>query len=277
MGRGKKIFLIATVLIIVLLIMNLFYLKYKRFQCGQMLEAIEQNDIERLEFLLKISDPNSITLSPLANLLWDGSYQKTPLQLACYKGNMDMIKLLVENGADVNYSPRSTYATPLGIMMQSDSVEKMRIIDYLIENGADVDYDKSGYKNPGYLLVAQEEFSPQEMSILKKILKMGADSEEKRLLQIACIWKHEKVIRFLVEECEYDASNPKNICGYCYGIDDYSYETFEYFLQHGANPYEKYCANKYQGEKNAIEQLKEKSPEWAEKLQELAKKYGYEE
>ena len=277
MVRGKKILIIVIVSIIVLSIINSRCSKYKRFQCGQMLEAIEENDITRLEFLLKVADPNSITLHPIANLFWDGSYQKTPLQLACYKGNLDIIKLLLKNGADINYCPRSTYATPLGIMMQSDSVEKMKIIDYLIEKGADVDYHKSEYKHPGHLLLAQEEFSQIEMDILKKLLKEGTDPEKKKLLQIACIWKHEEAIRLLVEEWGYDASDPKNIYGYCYGNNEYSYETFEYFLQHGANPYEKYCANKYQGEKSAIEQLKEKSPEWAEKLEALAKEYGFEE
>ena len=43
--------------------------------------------------------------------------------------------------------------------------------------------------------------------------------------------KHEELIRYFIEECGYDASDPYYLCGYCFGVDKYSYETFEYFLQ----------------------------------------------
>ena len=79
------------------------------------------------------------------------------------------------------------------------------------------------------------------------------------------------MIRYFVEECGYDASDPYYLCGYCFGVEKYSYETLEYFLQRGTNPY-----TKSEDDKNAIEHLNEKSPEWAEKLIELAAKYGFE-
>ena len=102
----------------------------------------------------------------------------------------------------------------------------------------------------------------------------GADSEKKRVLIAACSNKDEEMIKYLVDKCGYDVSDPGCIVTYCYGFGECSYETLEYFLERGANPYKKYCISKFAGEKSALDCLQEKSPEWAEKLIELAASYG---
>jgi len=66
----------------------------------------------------------------------------SPLQTGCSIGNYEIVKLLVENGANVNYQDKYIKSTPLIDAVNSD--EKI-IVNYLIEHGADkTKKDKSG-------------------------------------------------------------------------------------------------------------------------------------
>ena len=269
---SKKIFRIILLSVVAFLILNAIYVGYEKIQCRRMINAIENNDIEKLERILKFSNPNCTTEAAMVSAMSQtGRY--TPLGEACKTGDFEMVKLLVENGADVNYVPSYTIASPVGFAVESDSTDNLKIVKYLIENGADVNYSRFSQSLPITMLF-WEEAEPNRMEILKVLMEAGADPEKDIALEMACAWKHEEAIRYLVEECGYDASDPECIGSYCNGVGEYSYETFEYFLERGANPYEKYYINKYIGEKSAIECLQEESPEWAEKLIDLAASYG---
>lgn len=67
----------------------------------------------------------------------------TPLHHACHAGQLDIIKLLVEAGADVN-SPTFSGATPL---MRAIESSRPCCVEYLIKSGATVTAEnKSGTK-----------------------------------------------------------------------------------------------------------------------------------
>ena len=271
----KKIFKIILILIAVVLFLalNMISVFYGKIQCNRMIDAIENNDITKLESILNFSNPNCTTITIVKSMLTQ-ELRHTPLGTACDEGNFEMVKLLVEDGADVNYVPRNTLASPLGFAVRSNSIDNLKIVEYLIENGADVNCSGNNQSSPvSRALPVSGTPRPNAMEILKFLLEAGADSE-KEALGSACYAKDEEAIRYLVEEWGYDASDPECIVLYCYGGGEYSYETFEYFLERGANPYEKYRINKFIGEKSAIECLREESPEWAEKLIELATSYG---
>lgn len=231
-----------------------------------MLDAIETNDMEKLESALKYGNPNSVPGIPFLEALAQFPEKQTPLQFACLKGNFEMVRFLVENGADVNYRTLNASFSPLWYAaVESDNPE---IVRYLIEEGANVNTLKRYIER----ILMEVELPPNGMEIIRELVNAGTDMSYEGYLYKACFMKHEEAIRYFVEECGYDASNPYFLCGYCFGIDKYSYETLEYFLQRGANPYTK----SLDGE-SAIDLLNEKSPEWAEKLIELAEKYGFEE
>lgn len=62
---------------------------------------------------------------------------------ACENGNLDIVKLLVENGAEIN-AKDSTDWTPL---FHAVSYENFNIIKYLVEHGPEIDItDTSGDK-----------------------------------------------------------------------------------------------------------------------------------
>ena len=240
-----------------------------------MLAAIENNDIDKLESILKFASPNCVTGTVVKSTL-SQKFRYTPLGVACEEGNFEMVKILIENGADVNYVPINTMASPLGLSAKSDSVDNLRIVKFLLENGADVNDYRENQMHPASMALSDRKLRPNGMEILEVLLEAGADPEKNRILKTACYDKDEEAIRYLIEEWGYDASNPANICLYCYGGGEYSYDTFEYFLKRGANPYEKYSINNYIEEKCAIDYLLEKSPEWAETLIKLAAEYGFE-
>ncbi len=273
--NGKKIFKIILLTIATFLLLSAMYVGYEKIQCNRMIDAIRENDIEKLESILKFANPNCVSDALIPTAMSENE-RYTPLGEACKVGDFEMVKLLVENGADVNYAPILTDTSPLGFAAESESIDNLKIVKYLIEKGADVDFSKYRHSHPGFRVLSTggEDLRPNGMEILEALLEAGADPDKKQLLEVACVQKHEEVIRYLVEEWGYDASDPEIIGSYCNSIGEYSYETFEYFLKRGANPYEKYYINKYIGEKSAIERLQEESPEWADKLIELAASYG---
>ena len=273
----RKTFKIILISIAFFLVLNMIYIGYGKIQCNRMIDAIENNDITKLESILKFANPNCVTDTTIEAMLGQKA-RHTPLGEACNTGNFEMVKLLIENGADVNYVPRYTLNTPLSFAVQSRSVDNFKIVKLLIENGADFNFRRVYQVLPiSAALPVSGSSRPNAMEILEFLLESGADCEKKDALASACYDKDEEMIRYLVEKWGYDASDPKCIVLYCYGFGECSYETFEYLLERGANPYEKYQINDHIGEKSAVECLMEKSPEWAEKLQELAGKYGYEE
>ncbi len=273
--KSKKIFRIITAFILLFLLSNMLFVSFEKIQCHRMLAAIENNDMHKLESILKFASPNSVPGVGIIDVVTENIDRRTPLGTACDVGNFEMVKLLVEKGADVNYIPLNAYTSPLGLAVQSDSVDNLKIVRYLIEKGADIDYSKYKTRQPAYRVMFNRNLPPNGMEILKELLEAGADSENEMLLQVACFMKHEEAIRCLVEEWGYDASDPYYLCSYCFGGGEYSYETFEYFLKKGANPYEKDYHKDKEG-KCAIDYLKDKSPEWAEKLISLAAEYGFE-
>ena len=269
----KRKFKTISIAIALFLVSNMLFVRYGKIQCNRMIDAIENNDITKLESILKFANPNCSTITIVKSMLTQ-EFRYTPLGKACKEGNFEMVKLLVENGADVNYIPWNANASPLRLAVQSKSSDNLKIVKFLVENGAVINRSQKNQMNPvSMALPVSGTPRPNAMEILKFLLEAGADSE-KEALGSACYAKDEEAIRYLVEEWGYDASDPECIVLYCYGGGEYSYETFEYFLERGANPYEKYRINKFIGEKSAIECLREESPEWAEKLIELAASYG---
>ncbi|MBQ6901968.1 MAG: ankyrin repeat domain-containing protein [Oscillospiraceae bacterium] len=272
----KKIFKTTKKLILLFLLLNMLFVGYGKIQCNRMLDAIRNNDINKLERILKFADPDCVT-DTVVKAVMSEELRYTPLGEACKKGDFEMVKLLVENGANVNYVPIKTEASPLGFAAKSDSVDNLKIVEFLLEKGADVNYSRNNHDHPAGMALHDRELRPNGMEILKALMEAGADPQKERILRAACNWRDEEAIRYLVEEWGYDASDPLYLCKYCYGGGEYCYETFEYFLERGANPYEKCIPNKYRGEECAIDNLKKYSPEWAEKLIALAAEYGFKE
>jgi len=84
------------------------------------LENIGDKDIETVKILLKYG----------ANINSRDMYGVTPLYKACHKDNLRVIKILVENGAEINALIYDKSGTPL------DMARDPEVIKYLREHGA---------------------------------------------------------------------------------------------------------------------------------------------
>lgn len=67
-----------------------------------------------------------------ANINMCPSYISTPLQMACERNDLDMVKYLVENGANINQRHYFRYHSALDIAIKNDYKD---IINYLEDNG----------------------------------------------------------------------------------------------------------------------------------------------
>lgn len=60
-------------------------------------------------------------------------YGQTPLFFACDRGNLEMVRLLIDHGADVNVEDTFYHASPLSWAAQKDRVE---VVKLLLDHGA---------------------------------------------------------------------------------------------------------------------------------------------
>lgn len=90
--------------------------------------AVYQNDADAV---MKLLDSG---LDP--NLTGDENYQASLLSTACNNNSIEMVGLLLANGADVNLEGRGGY-TPL--MWASESAKSTEIMELLLAEGANVD------------------------------------------------------------------------------------------------------------------------------------------
>lgn len=96
-----------------------------RFNRYNLIEAVKNNDINKI---------NSILKSGKADINSKDKYCETALMIASYKGNLEIVKLLVDNGADVNIK------SDIGntALMFASEYGQLDIVKYLVENGADI-------------------------------------------------------------------------------------------------------------------------------------------
>ena len=95
---------------------------------------------------------------------WD-----SPLSQAVDDGNFELAKLLVENDADVNFSP-DKWSSPLNIAAGDGSFELAKL---LIENGADVNF-LSGKHGPIHKAIFHHDYDAA-IQMVKLLIENGAD------------------------------------------------------------------------------------------------------
>jgi ankyrin repeat protein len=73
-----------------------------KYGCGYtaLSAAIESRNIPALELLVELG---ADLHTPI------GEYERTPLQAACARGNVEAVKILLRHGADVNFQPADQY------------------------------------------------------------------------------------------------------------------------------------------------------------------------
>ena len=141
-------------------------------ECKPLLDAIRANDIEKVRDLLSTIDPNCIDPNPGYNTdQSNGNYRryqkaKAPIFAVARTGNIEIAKLLVENGADVKLNVRGD-GTPL---IAASEYGHLDLVKYLVSKGGDINRK---FSNQGNALIAAS--GKGYLEIMKYLISEGAD------------------------------------------------------------------------------------------------------
>ena len=177
-------------------------------------KAIEAEDFEAVRQIIA-ECPDSVNTYPtVAPGWWQAEMLMTtiyyPLSEACKSGNLEMVKLLVESGADVNsHNPDWYVVTPLHVTLLYGKGEWYDIVMYLIDNGASIDYTYQKASGKGAMLIdIIEDFrkeSEEDEENLDKLFAYVLENCDKtnvdwpRVLFKAVIWSRHNMTRMLIE------------------------------------------------------------------------------
>ena len=144
--RKLKRIIALSILFIVVFGIILQFMRY--FMANKLVNAIEKNDTKKVESLLKSGvNPNVGTLPDYGihrvfRIMTETSPQY-PLAEACRQGNYEIVKLLIDHGAKVDFSKKEVWS-PLWKAIQRYKPDTIPIVKLLLENGADIYHEEGG-------------------------------------------------------------------------------------------------------------------------------------
>ena len=249
MKKKYVLLIVATIISGVLLVPAIISLhNYNNYNYARKLNtAIEKNDVDAVKKLLgsPFGNVNSATAGYHIYTVFNDVEFKTPLQTACWEGNLEVVKLLIDAGADVNrIVPILSYYSPLMHAVGSDSPEAMDIAKLLIENGADAKYsitygrdalwEAIGYRHNNFDLIEMVELLETAGANINKEYFGGT------ILNEACENGAYLLIRYLVGERGLDVNNIDDqgitpLMEVCRRSRENNGDTLRYLLEHGAD------------------------------------------
>ena len=185
----------------------------------KLLESIFNEDLEQVKECLAQG----------ANVNYDnGKSYEPPIILVSINGNLEIAKLLIQHGADVNNksyfgSERQYYTTALNQSAHKGHLEHLEIAKLLIQHGADVNAKDSDGWNPliaavnrGYM----NDPNKQSLEFAKLLIENGADVNAKNIYGNTALMiatqnnsntKYLDTIKLLIENgADVNAKNNKN-------------------------------------------------------------------
>ena len=167
-----------------------------------------------------------------------------PLHYACDAGNVHMVRILLENGADPNVIDRMINRSPLIFALESGKADRFKIAHLLIDYGADITYeDKRGFTPliSSLLLTYDdsEKTKREEFELFKRILEAyGIDKAKKEpILQEAATFGNRLAVDYIlknnIQNINYISDVGETpLMGTAFTNDD---EMCRYLLENGAD------------------------------------------
>ena len=174
-------------------------------------------------------------------------YGETPLQTACINNNLEVTKYLVESGSDIDAYTGGV--TPLHVSCVANSVD---VAKFLIERGADVDAYTS-YSDPSCEQMNPLLFAAQSNSIeiVRLLVEFGRcliniksinsfGLPGRQALHFACANGNVKLVRYLVEcGVELHSKTRFSKTALHYACESGSYECVQYLISNNVDITEK--------------------------------------
>ena len=176
-------------------VQNIVDIKFERKT--MLMKAAEKNKQEMCKYLINERHAN---VNVQDNFQY---YQWTPLHWACNNNNLELAKLLLIKGADVNekdYSQR----TPLHRSCKTSNFEISKL---LVSNGADVNAKTSGQQTPLHLSCEKSNFEISHLLVSNGADVNAKDSGQRTPLHFSCANSNYEISHLLVSN---GAKNEKN-------------------------------------------------------------------
>ncbi|MFA6104387.1 MAG: ankyrin repeat domain-containing protein [Victivallaceae bacterium] len=146
-------------------------------------------DSETVKMFFRMSNINFKDTIPENNF--------TLLHMAAYKKCASLVKYFIDIGFDVNARLKEDSelgSTPLLWACQEGDLQ---IVKLLVRNGADVNID-DGHATPLYQAVTDFTNPEGRINLVKYLLKHGADINRKFTLHAACAWNRFEMVKLLL-------------------------------------------------------------------------------
>lgn len=124
----------------------------------------------------------------------------TPLNIAIQKGQIIIIRKLIEHGANINI-PSLTGCTPMHLAIEYDKTKCFEIVNLLLERkyNCEINHYMHGVGTPLYLACSKNEPKIVEMLIKQKAEVNQVGDGGQTALQIACAQGSEDIVKMLLE------------------------------------------------------------------------------
>ena len=216
----KSTIIIAVIAAIMILVIGatVFFFNSNYYYSKKLISAIRDENVTEVQKIIDEKPTCVNTYPSITPRWWHSAMNKRvcfPLNEACGTGNIEIIKLLIKNGADVNCNDG---LTPLSITYRGKGDNWYDISVVLIENGASLNY--------------VTEYSGGKSSVLQDIVKVRSgsalpgyepDNEEEVV----------KAFKFALENC--DQSNVNWMRVLQHSVSNSRIEIVKFLLD------EKYC------------------------------------
>ena len=215
---------IIFVLFIIIIICLIFFTKnsLKNISDNKYIDelnlAIENNNISKIDKYLSVKrNINIISNSKLCN---DETYIEvsciSPLDTAAVVGNYNIVKKLIDNGADVNFS------NPLFMAVGSDNLDEIyKIVELLLSKGADpnkyssVPVISNLISNPKAFISKDEESKKIIYKTFKLLIDNGAtiefNTDIEPLIITATRYNNYYIVEYLIKEKKVDVNIKDNM------------------------------------------------------------------
>ncbi|UKZ47994.1 hypothetical protein TrVGV298_002230 [Trichoderma virens] len=130
----------------------------------------------------------------------DDMFMKTPLSLACFKGHLDMVKLLIEKGANINFMTESSHPPLFAALISSTS----QVAKYLLQHDVKIHVTGPGWMN---VLIAAAGHPQIVQKLLRKRINVDHYSAYGTVLMRAAEKNAPKTIQLLLNH--YDGAKSK--------------------------------------------------------------------
>ena len=246
--NGIKLLVIFLVIIVCCLVILLIR---DRWETKQVLfQAIEENNQSKA---VECLDKYPSLVNETQQIFWLVDVAgDTPLTAACQAKDFEMIKILVECGANVNKPTAAVGAYPLHIALEQKEFD---IAWYLIENGANLSKKSGSWEESVLVCILSRrvdlndtEFEQAQFELFKYAIENGASLDPPRgstegiksLFGLAAYKNNAMIVQYLLDNqlCGInDIVNPKNTkkTALILAVQQNSYTSCQVLLRYGAD------------------------------------------